>query len=67
MISQIKFKCIISLESLIDGDQLQLLRLISEVISEPLITHNLTKIYEKFKIIYKTGKNYSNEVFNHLE
>jgi hypothetical protein len=42
------------------------LKEISLFIPEQVITTNLTIIYEKYKIIYQTGKNYKNEVFEHL-
>ena len=38
---------------------------INEYIPESLIAENLTYIYEKYKIIYKTGKNYKNDCFDH--
>lgn len=31
-----------------------------------MITTNLANIYEKYKVVYKTGKYYKNESFDHM-
>ena len=66
MISQLKQKCVNTLESLLDGDDGESLKFIARYINESTITNNITAIYEKYKILYKSGKNYKKEVFDHL-
>lgn len=54
-----------TLESLLDGDDGESLRLMSNCIPEQIINKNLTTIYEKFKILYRSGKNYQRDLFDH--
>ena len=50
---------------MLDGD-LDLLTIIATHIPEEVITKNISYIYEKFKVLYKSGKSYHNDLFEHL-
>ncbi|CAD8161563.1 unnamed protein product [Paramecium pentaurelia] len=68
MLSEIKYRCATTLESLTDNEQNEsdILKRISMVINEKILIHNITIQYEKYKILHGSGKNYTNLVFSHL-
>lgn len=63
MLSQLKFRCAATLDSLIDGGGNANLMKIINHISDQQIIRNLSSIYVKFKILHGSGKNYTQEVF----
>lgn len=60
MLSTIKYHCAATLDSLTDGENVANLAKVYEHISDELIIRNLSCIYEKFKILFGSGKNYTN-------
>ncbi|CAD8080106.1 unnamed protein product [Paramecium sonneborni] len=68
MLSEIKYRCATTLESLTDNEQNEsdILKRISMIINEKILIRNITIQYEKYKIIHGSGKNYTNLVFSHL-
>ncbi|CAD8149999.1 unnamed protein product [Paramecium octaurelia] len=68
MLSEIKYRCATTLESLTDNEQneSEILKRISIFINEKILIRNITIQYEKYKILHESGKNYTNLVFSHL-
>nr|CCC21103.1 TPA: calcium-release channel VI-2b [Paramecium tetraurelia] len=68
MLSEIKYRCATTLESLTDNEQNEsdILKRISMIINEKILIRNITIQYEKYKILHGSGKNYTNLVFSHL-
>ncbi|CAD8080090.1 unnamed protein product [Paramecium sonneborni] len=68
MLSEIKYRCSTTLESLTDDQQTssQTLEKINSIINEKLLIKNISIQYEKFKILHQSGKNYTNKIFSHL-
>ncbi|CAD8160257.1 unnamed protein product [Paramecium octaurelia] len=68
MLSEIKYRCSTTLESLTDDQQTssETLEKINSIISEKLVIKNIAIQYEKFKILHSSGKNYTNTIFSHL-
>ena len=67
MISTLKFKFLSIVETILDGDDDgDIIKLISQYISDNTIKSNIQIIYNKFKFLYKTGSNYKNDTFDHI-
>ncbi len=66
MISRIKYKCLITLESLLEGNRdFKILKKMIKALPVQILKKNITWIYEKYRRIY--GEKYTDEAFNNFD